>query len=353
MIQKFSMFAARRRRAEHSVLFDAPGPRTKRIIAIANVLGVALLLLVVYYLAVVLDERGQLDAAKWRVVVDPQSWTSFFIPGLLNTFRAAGVAIAGAVLFGLVFGIGRLSQTKVIRWAFGAVVEVLRAVPVFLMMIFLWRFFGGMRIPDPSFWAVVIALILYNGSVIAELVRAGVINLPTGQHEAAEAIGLTRTQTLMFVLVPQALMAMLPALISQLVVALKDSTLGLAIGYSELLRESQVLGTPYHTLQTLTVAAAIFISINYSLGKLGEVLAARMKGRTSRLGDQFADDIPMNVSAYAVESMLVPVDRDGYNEQHLRGEPGWLDDDMFDDMFDGRRTSKTEPRSRRKPEQPM
>jgi glutamate transport system permease protein len=185
-------------------------------------------------------------------------------------------------------------------------------------------------VPSPAFWAVSIALVLYNGSVVAELVRAGVVNLPRGQHEASDAIGLTRAQSLIYILVPQALMAMLPALISQLVVALKDSALGVAIAYSELLREAQVLGTPYHTLQTLTVAATIFIIINYLLGKTGEKLAARMKGRTSRLDDDFADDIPMNVSALASQAMLEPVDRDGYNEQNLRGEPGWLDDDMFE-----------------------
>ncbi|MDR2620508.1 MAG: amino acid ABC transporter permease [Propionibacteriaceae bacterium] len=330
MIEKLVKAHRLRPRAEHSVLFDSPGPRTKRVIAVANVIGVALVAALIYYVGVQLGEKGQLDADKWRVVVDPQSWTSFFLPGLLNTFRAALVAIVGAIVFGLVFGVGRLSMNPLLRRVCGTIVEFLRAVPVLMMMLFLWSFLGRMGLPNPDFWAVSCALILYNGSVVAELVRAGVINLPKGQHEAAEAIGLTRAQALRYVLVPQALMAMLPALIAQLVVALKDSALGVAIGYSELLREAQVLGTPYRTLQTLVVASTVFIIINYLLGKAGEKLAARMKGRTSRLTDDFADDIPMNVSALASEAMLAAVDRDGYNEQNLRGEPGWLDDDMFE-----------------------
>ncbi|MCL2316667.1 MAG: ABC transporter permease subunit, partial [Actinomycetia bacterium] len=180
--------------------------------------------------------------------------------------------------------------------------------------------------PDPSFTAVVIALILYNGAVCADLVRSGVQNLPTGQHEAAAAIGLRHHQALIQVLLPQALLAMLPALIAQLVVALKDSALGYIIGFAELLREAKLLGTPLNTLQTLTAAAVIFIAINYALGRLGFALAQRMRGRTSRLEEEAAEDIPVNVPSISAEQMLLPVDADGYTEEHLRHEPArWTD----------------------------
>jgi len=259
-----------------------------------------------------------LEPSMWHVVVEPVSWTAYFLPGLVQTLLAAAVAIVGAFIFGLGFGIARLAQNRAVRWVAGAIVEFCRAVPVLLMMIFLWYLFGSQGWPQPSFWAVAVALILYNGSVCAELVRSGVINLPVGQHEAAAAIGLTRAQALSTVLIPQALLSMLPALIAQLVVALKDSALGSAIAYSELLREANLLGTPFNTLQTLFVASVIFIIINYSLGKLGEVLAQRMRGRGLKLDDDMAEDIPMNVSAEGTWQMLEGPDEEDIFDESAR-----------------------------------
>ena len=306
----------RRRQPATSVFFDTPGPRTKRIITIANIVGTALVAAILFVIGLKLAQMGQLDPQMWHVVVEPVSWTAYFIPGLIQTLLAAAVAIVGAFVFGLAFGIARLAQNRLVRWVAGAIVEFCRAVPVLLMMIFLWYLFGSQGWPDPSFWAVAVALILYNGSVCAELVRSGVINLPIGQHEAASAIGLTRAQALRNVLIPQALLSMLPALIAQLVVALKDSALGSAIAYSELLREANLLGTPFNTLQTLFVASVIFILINYSLGKLGEKLAARMRGRGLKLDETMAEDIPMNVSAEGTFQML-----EGPDEVDIFDEP--------------------------------
>ncbi|MCL2470421.1 MAG: amino acid ABC transporter permease [Propionibacteriaceae bacterium] len=288
-----------------SVFFDVPGPKTRRITLIANIVGGAIVAAILVVIALKLQAQGQLEPAMWNVVVEPVSWTAYILPGLMATLTAAAVAIVGALIFGLIFGVARLAHLGVVRWVAGVIVEFCRAVPVLLMMIFLWYWFGSLSfIPDPSFWAVVVALILYNGSVVAELVRSGVINLPTGQHEAASAIGLTRIKALQHVLVPQALLSMLPALVAQLVVALKDSALGSAIAYSELLREARLLGTPLNTLQTLFVASVIFILINYGLGKLGERLARMMRGRGLTLDEKMAEDMPINVSASGAQAML-------------------------------------------------
>ncbi|MDR0436296.1 MAG: hypothetical protein LBH11_06000, partial [Propionibacteriaceae bacterium] len=146
--------ASRHRRAEHSVLFDSPGPRTKRVIALANIIGVALVAYGLYALFAVLKDKGQMDPKLWAVVVDAKSWTNFFLPGLLNTFRAAAVAIVGAIAFGFILGVGRLAMNPLIRGICGVIVEFLRAVPVLLMMIFLWSFLGRLRVPSPDFWAV-------------------------------------------------------------------------------------------------------------------------------------------------------------------------------------------------------
>jgi len=306
-----------------SVFFDTPGPKTKKIIMVANIVGTAIVAAILFVIGLKLAQMGQLDPDMWHVVAEPVSWTAYFIPGLIQTLLAAAVAIVGAFVFGLAFGIARLAQNAAIRWVAGAIVEFCRAVPVLLMMIFLWYLFGSQGWPDPSFWAVAVALILYNGSVCAELVRSGVDNLPIGQHEAASAIGLTRAQALRNVLIPQALLSMLPALVAQLVVALKDSALGSAIAYSELLREANLLGTPFNTLQTLFVASVIFIVINYGLGKLGEKLAQMMRGRGLKLDDEMAEDIPMNVSAEGTWQML-----EGPDEEDIFDEPTRLQQEI-------------------------
>lgn len=310
------------------MLFDSPGPKTRRNILLVNIAAAVVVLFALYLVGRSLHSQGQLSVSRWNILWLRSSWTTYLLPGLLNTIKAALVAIVGAFAFGLLFGAGRLSPILLVRLVAGAVVEFFRAVPVLLMMIFFWSFLpnfylavGWAHPPDASFVAVVIALILYNGSVCADLVRSGVQNLPNGQHEAAAAIGLRPNQALFYVLVPQALLAMLPALIAQLVVALKDSALGQIISYAELLREARLLGSPLKTLQALIIASAIFILINYGLGQLGERLAHRMRSRTSPLGEDMAEDIPMNVSARAASEMLVSVDQDGYNQEEWPAQP--------------------------------
>lgn len=269
--------------AQHTVLFDAPGPRGRRTIVVGNIVGAVVVAGIAALVLLQLARMDQLTWEKWQPVFTADAWENFFFPGLVNTLRAAGLAIVGAIIFGLLFGIGRLSMLTPVRWTSSIVVEFFRAVPVLLMMIFFWMLFSAvLRIPDSSFYAVVLALVLYNGSVVAELIRSGVFGLPSGQREAGLAIGLTRGQSLRSVEVPQALIAMLPALVSQLVVVLKDSALGAIILYNELLQESRRLGSAYgNILQALFVAAVLFIVINYILSRLAEIMARRLRGRTA------------------------------------------------------------------------
>ncbi|WP_125775259.1 amino acid ABC transporter permease [Antribacter gilvus] len=267
-----------------SVLFDAPGPRARRNILVGNVLGAVAALALIAWILSVLHTKGQLDSRLWIAALDARAWQHYYLPGLINTLRAAAFATVGAVAFGILFGMGRLSHNVVVRALSGVVVEFFRAVPVLLMMIFLWLLFSRQMpwIEDRPFTAVVIALVLYNGSVIAELVRSGVRNLPRGQGEAGLAIGLDRGQVLRSVQLPQALVAMLPALVSQLVVVLKDSALGQIITYPELLRAAQVLASgEQNPMQTLTVAAVVFILLNYGLSVLAQWLSRSLSSRTS------------------------------------------------------------------------
>jgi glutamate transport system permease protein len=302
----------------HTVLFDSPGPKALRRILILNIVGIAILVALLAGVAQRFADHGQFEAAKWRPLIQWASWRDFFIPGLLSTLEAAAVSVVGAIVFGLVFGLGRLSSNAPIRWFSSAVVEFFRAVPVLLMMMFCWIGLGYTGFISPNylaFVAVVIGLVLYNGSVVAELVRSGVHSLPAGQHEAAAAIGLRRSQSLISVEVPQALLAMLPALVAQLVVVLKDSALGNLVSYSELLHESQRLGAGGgNSLQTLLVAVILFLVINYSLGRLAEHLGTRLRGRAAKFTDQTVDELPPSVSTVlelaVVDEAATPVDQD-------------------------------------------
>ncbi|WP_418277253.1 amino acid ABC transporter permease [Isoptericola jiangsuensis] len=288
--------------SSRSVLFDAPGPRTRRRILIGNVVGALVVAGVAAVIVLQLAAKGQFDATLWINALDASAWRDYYLPGFLATVRAAGVAIVGAMFFGLLFGVGRLSSHLLVRSVCGAVVEFLRAVPVLLMMVFFWLLLANAGLANSDYWGVVIALVLYNGSVVAELVRSGVHGLPRGQREAALSTGLTRGQSLRSVEVPQALVAMLPALISQLVVVIKDSALGAIISYSELLQSARRLGAgDGNILQTLTVAAVLFILVNWSLGKLAERLGRTVRRTSGRTGTMAAGlDAGVGVGATAV-----------------------------------------------------
>ena len=216
------------------------------------------------------------------------TWTEYIVPGLIGTLKAAAISIVLAGVLGLLLGTGRLST--VARRCAGCarcVVEFFRAVPVLLMMLFTFALYSTNNVFPPSqlsLAAVVTGLTLYNGAVIAELVRAGVGGLPAGQREAGLSVGLTEGQTLRAILLPQALTAMLPALVGQLVVVLKDSALGYVITYEELLNKANQIGTSQQNIvPAFLVVAVIFIVINYGLTKLAGLLERRLnrRGRTA------------------------------------------------------------------------
>jgi glutamate transport system permease protein len=266
-----------------SVLFDAPGPRARRRHALLTVVGSLLALAIVGGVVVGLARKDQFAWDKWEPFITAVAWQEWILPGLWGTLKAAAISVALALVFGLLFGMGRLSIHAPIRWLSSVVVEFFRAVPVLIMMIFAWGFYVQTQLFDFAIIplaAVVTGLTLYNGSVLAELVRSGVHSLPRGQSEAGLSIGLTVGQTLRSIQLPQALTAMLPALVSQLVVVLKDSALGYIILYPETLRRLRDLGAAYANLiPAMMVAAVLFILMNLALtaiaGRVEKYLTTR------------------------------------------------------------------------------
>ncbi len=264
-----------------SVLFDAPGPRARlrnHLISAVTVVIVALAAWVVYSR---LEAKGQLTAAKWEPFLTANLWTTYVLPGIEGTLKAAAVSIVLALALGFVLGVGRLSTHTAIRWFSSVIVEFFRAVPVLIMMIFAYFLYAFYDIFPSKYLAlagVITGLTLYNGAVIAEIVRAGVHALPRGQGEAASALGLTSGQTMRSILLPQAVTSMLPVLISQLVVVLKDTAIGYQITFVEMVRQGTVVGSAYgNYIPALIVIAILMISVNFALSWFATWLEQRLR----------------------------------------------------------------------------
>lgn len=284
-----------------SVLYDAPGPRARRRSLLASSVGGVILLALLYVAYRQLDAREQWDPDRWRVFSDPplgfeaqEVWRSLLVTGLLETLRAAAVAAVIAAVVGLVLAIGRMAQARWVRVPLIVVIEFFRGLPVVLLM-----FFGVIALGLPLFWGVVFGLVLYNGAIVAEIFRAGIVSLPKGQTEAAYAIGLTRMQTLFTITLPQAVRRMLPSLVSQLVVLNKDTSLGYIVGYAELLRRLQ-LNTQFfgqrYWFQFFVVGAAIYIAVNFTLSRLAVWLERRGSAKAAG-GIPRAEDVEVQAAA--------------------------------------------------------
>lgn len=261
-----------------NVLFDTPGPRARVRHRVLAGLGILVLAGAIAYVGWRFYDSGQFTARKWE-------WIQYKViqedlaTAVLATLQAFALGAVLALAFGAVFAAGRLSEHRPIRLVSAFVVELFRAIPL-LVLIFL--FYYGLPtagVKMSPYMAVVLGLMLYNGSVLAEIFRAGINALPRGQAEAAYALGMRKTQVMVQILLPQALRSMTPTIISQLVVLLKDTALGFLITYEELLRFAQRIGgdgqfgRPF--VPTALVVAAIYIGICLLLTWLATYLQKR------------------------------------------------------------------------------
>lgn len=274
--------------SQDAVLYDEPGPKAKRRIAIGTGVAVLLIAAIVYVVVARLAERDQFSMDKWGPYINPGDdsfdlvWPILW-RGVINTLQAAGIAMVLSVTLGTVIAVGRLSLGRVGRLPLVGLVELLRGLPVVILIYFAVRVLPTVGIDfaglpgGRELWGLVIGLTAYNMVIFAEVVRAGVVSLPRGQREAALATGLTNGQTMRIVLLPQAFRVMLPALISQLVVVLKDTSLIAFVGgYSELLRSGERIQRNLdNPIQTFIVIAVIYIALNYALSRLAQYIQKR------------------------------------------------------------------------------
>lgn len=269
-----------------SVLFDAPGPRALARNRTMGVVGTLLLLAAVGYVLYRLYVTGQFSPRVWEWITY-ETIQITLLKALWATVHAFLWAAALSLVFGALLAAGRLSDHAWLNRPATLIIEFFRAVPLLVLIFVLY--FGvssSLGINLSAFWSLVIGLTLYNGSVLAEVFRSGVNSLPRGQSEAAYALGMRKTQVMSYVLLPQALRLMLPTILSQLVVVLKDTALGFLIQYPELLYQARLLGSQgqlgYPILPVAMVIAAIYIAMCLLLSWLANYLERRT--RRSRRG---------------------------------------------------------------------
>ena len=299
-----------------TVLYDIPGPKARRLNLILSVVFGIVLAALVWWIISVLIEKNQLTAEKWSPFLEIQNWTTYLLPGLWATLQAAALSVVIALPIGAIFGIARMSDHAWLRWVAGIIVEFFRSIPVIILMLFafeLWFFTFDTSSP---FAAVVIGLVLYNGSVLAEVFRAGILAVPKGQTEAAMALGLRKTQLMTLILLPQAITSMLPAVVSQLVVIVKDTALGgILVGYVELRRSANTSASNYgNLLPTYVVVALIYILINLALVWLSHWLERKLRTRRGGVGKVVKIDPAAQNDLMAARQQIEILDAPGIDE---------------------------------------
>ncbi|MEU5561729.1 amino acid ABC transporter permease [Micromonospora musae] len=295
--------------SQQTVLYDVPGPRQRRITLVSSLVAIVLVAVGVYFLIYrPLNDKGQFSMELWGPLIDPSNENFSLVwkrlgTGFKNTLIAAALAILSSLVVGTLLAMLRIQLKSLTRRRFTGLaapasyllrglntvlsvvtrvfVEVFRGLPVVITIFFVARGFPEFGLYLDNLWYLVIGLTIYNSVVIGEILRSGMEGLPGGQAESAAAIGLSPLQTTRMILLPQAFRIMLPALISQLVVVLKDTSLGFIISYEETLNiGKQIIGALGNPIQVYVVIAVLFIAVNYSLSKLAQYVQRRLaRGR--------------------------------------------------------------------------
>jgi glutamate transport system permease protein len=272
------------------VLFDAPGPRARRRIRTVTVASVVVLVVIVAAALKQLNDHGQLDAYRWTAFTTVP-YLRVIGGGLWGTLKATGMSAVLAFPVGALFALLRLSRRRPVRMLATGYIELFRSIPLLLLIYAFLLALPRYGINLPVFWKLVVPIVLVMSAIIAEVFRAGILALDRGQGEAASAIGFGYWQSMRLVVLPQATRLVLPTLIAQLVTVLKESTLGYAVSYPELMHQGDFLTARTHLLfQTFVIIAEIDDVINYLLGRLAGWVERRLSRRRSGPGTKSTDE---------------------------------------------------------------
>ena len=304
-----------------TILYDAPGPRARLFSRVVSAIAIVVVIVGLYFLYTFLaaprvnagggtPQPGMLDPSRWDLILDRALWRAIIFRGLLATLQMAAAAAVLAVAFGMFLSIVRTARSAWLRVPALVVIEFFRGMPVLLLMLFILLVFS-----TGSYWAGVIALALYNGAVIGEALRSGIASLPRGQRESGLAIGLTPMQTRFSIEFPQAFRQMLPIIIAQLVVLLKDTSLAYIISYQELLavglRQGPTTFGNRYFFTLFFVVLAVYLTVNLLLSAVARLVARRTAGGRVRRTPKRLAGVIAQLGGAGVDGARASGTRDG------------------------------------------
>lgn len=271
-------------RSAEEALFENPDSRTRSLIRIGTIVAALLLLGVIAAIVLRFDQAGQLQSRYWSFFAQFTTW-KFLFAGLMGTMASAAMAGAIALTVGLVFMAGRRSSILPVRWISVALIEFFRGVPSLLLIYFCFLILPPLGFKMSSYWMVTLPIGLNTAAVVAEVYRSGVLAVPRGQTEAAVSLALNRWQVFFDVVFPQAIRYVVPSLLAQLVIVVKDTTFGYVVTYGELMQNAKILVANYNSLVPVyLIVAVIYCGINYALSKASQGLSNRLRAPASRRG---------------------------------------------------------------------
>lgn len=254
-------------RSLEDILFGAPSPQARKITQVVSLIAAAGLIALAAGIVWRFHSAGQLEARFWEFFAWPTTW-AFLAKGLLGTLASSAMAAVIALSLGLVLLAGRLARPRIVRWPSIAVIEFLRGTPTLLLIYVCFLVLPAAGIKLGTYWMLTLPIGLSTAAVVAEVYRAGVLAVPRGQTDAARSLGLTEVQVFRFVVFPQALRYIVPALVAQLVIVVKDTTFGYIVTYGELMQNAKVLIANYHALVPVyLVVAVLYCLVNYAISR--------------------------------------------------------------------------------------
>lgn len=258
------------------ILFGAPSPRVRATIRAMSAVSAAALLVLAAGIVHQFHSAGQFDARLWKYFAWVTTW-SFLAEGLLGTMASAAMSALIALALGLVLMLGRLARLRLLRWSSVAAIEFLRGTPTLLLIYVCFLVLPQVGIKLSTYWMLTLPVSLSAAAVVAEVYRAGVLAVPRGQGDAARSLGMSEAQVFFFIVFPQALRYIVPALVAQLVIVVKDTTFGYVVTYGELMQNAKVLIANYHALVPVyLVVAIIYCLVNYAISKASQRLGGPM-----------------------------------------------------------------------------
>lgn len=235
-----------------------------------NAVGWLVLALVLWFMVIPAIRFG-----NWAPVGEGTTW-AFLWEGLQITLFVGIIAVILSTIIGFFFALGRLSNFKPVRVFCSGYIEFVRALPSYLIIFYVFLGLPKLGINLAAPWFAVIGLTLYTSAVMAEIFRAGILSVDKGQLEAAYALGLKPRDTVISIILPQAIRRMIPSLVSQLITLTKDTSLASVIALQELTRKGKQLSEFYNNpLEMIFVIAAIYFAICYTLSLLSKRLEVK------------------------------------------------------------------------------